>query len=90
MREQVPGSDGLQISYETMAKLQRQLAGNVRELRNFIERAVLLADSGNIDTRFIGGTRSVEQSGLEEESPIRVMPSESTPVGAIRIDYNAL
>lgn len=88
MIEQVPGSAGLQISYETMAKLQRHTwPGNVRELRNFIERAVLLADSGSIDTRFIGGTRSVEQSGLEEESPIRAMPGESTSVGAIRIDY---
>ena len=44
----------LQISFETMAKLQRHhWSGNVRELRNFVERAVLLTDGGHIDTRFI-------------------------------------
>ena len=38
-----------------MQKLQRHpWPGNVRELRNFVERAVLLADEGRIDTRFIG------------------------------------
>ena len=88
MREQVPTSDELQISYETMAKLQRHSwPGNVRELRNFIERAVLLADAGSIDTRFIGGTSRARSAELPTEKPIQALPGETTSVGAIRVDY---
>jgi DNA-binding NtrC family response regulator len=40
------------ISFDTMAKLQTYpWPGNVRELRNFIERALLLSDTGAIETR---------------------------------------
>ena len=82
-----------QVSWETMQKLQRyHWPGNVRELKNFIERAVLLADGNRIDTRFIGGDAAM---GLRQKEPPKVvaveharsMPGEETGTGAIAIDY---
>ncbi len=88
-----PGA-AFQINYETMAKLQRHAwPGNVRELKNFIERAVLLADDGPIDTRFIGGDVA---AGLRRVSPDAALdsadhavsvPGANTSTGAITVDY---
>jgi DNA-binding NtrC family response regulator len=49
------GRSGLGVSYATMERLKAySWPGNVRELRNFIERAVVLAnDSGQVDARFL-------------------------------------
>jgi DNA-binding NtrC family response regulator len=49
------GRSGLGVSYATMERLKSYpWPGNVRELRNFIERAVVLAnDSGQVDARFL-------------------------------------
>ena len=42
------------IAYRTMEKLKRhKWPGNVRELKNFIERAVLLAQGDTIETRYL-------------------------------------
>ena len=85
---------GFQINYETMAKLQRHAwPGNVRELKNFIERAVLLADGGDIDTRFIGGDaaaslrRVAPDPALAGADHATSMPGSNTSTGAITIDY---
>jgi DNA-binding NtrC family response regulator len=84
-----PGTAKFQISYETMQKLQRHAwPGNVRELRNFVERAVLLADQqGNWDTRFIGAESA---DGLRPASPpphgVAVSHGD-TSTGAIAVDY---
>ncbi|GMV42066.1 MAG: hypothetical protein AMXMBFR64_37820 [Myxococcales bacterium] len=48
-----PGAP-VQVSWETMRKLQGfPWTGNVRELRNFVERAALLSDTGRLETRFV-------------------------------------
>ena len=74
-----------QISWETMAKLQRhKWPGNVRELKNFVERAVLLADGGDIDTRFIGGRAGVSVSAAPHGQAVA---GASTSAGAITVDY---
>ena len=88
MRSQVPESGDFQISYETMAKLKKHpWPGNVRELKNFIERAILLADTGRIETRFISGPRIVASSDADVDGAIQSVPGETTSVGAMRVDY---
>ncbi len=48
------GRDDIDVSYKTMEKLKRhRWPGNVRELKNFIDRAVLLTQGDNIETRFL-------------------------------------
>jgi len=48
------GRDEVEVSYETMEKLKRhRWPGNVRELKNFVERAVLLTQGDEIETRFL-------------------------------------
>ena len=48
------GRDDVDIAYKTMEKLKRhRWPGNVRELKNFIDRAVLLTQGDNIETRFL-------------------------------------
>ena len=48
------GAAPIKLSYETMVKLQNHpWKGNVRELRNFIERTLILADTGMSDDVFL-------------------------------------
>ena len=48
------GRDDVDVSYKTMEKLKRhRWPGNVRELKNFVERAVLLTQGDEIETRFL-------------------------------------
>jgi DNA-binding NtrC family response regulator len=56
------GKQNLRIGYETMQKLQEHAwPGNVRELRNFVERAVALADeNGQVDERYLHPVRRPE------------------------------
>ncbi len=84
LRQETPGLGKLQISYETMAKIQRfHWPGNVRELKNFVERAILLADEGRIDTRFIGA----EQAAELRRAPAPPPTPETTSTGALHVDY---
>lgn len=58
--EKSPG-DEIGVSYATMEKLKRQpWPGNVRELRNFVERAVLLAQGDSLETKFLDVEAPVE------------------------------
>jgi DNA-binding NtrC family response regulator len=51
---EMAGRDGVDVSYKTMEKLKRhRWPGNVRELKNFVERAVLLTQGDEIETRFL-------------------------------------
>ena len=51
---EMAGREDVDISYKTMEKLKRHSwPGNVRELKNFIERAVLLAQGDTVETRFL-------------------------------------
>ena len=74
-----------------MAKLQRhQWPGNVRELKNFIERAMLLADGGNINTTMIGersGGRSPIDPAVAAGAHAKALAGDSTSTGAISVDY---
>ena len=92
LTSQLPqGTPHFQISYETMAKLQKYAwPGNIRELKNFIERAVLLADGSRIDTRFIGGSSPQVQShdpAAQAQAHAQAVPGENTHTGAIAVDY---
>lgn len=58
----------LNVSFQTMEKLKNyHWPGNVRELRNFIERAALLAASGEVDAKW-----------LPETSPQALHPTPSS------------
>jgi DNA-binding NtrC family response regulator len=58
--EKAPGEE-VDVSYSTMEKLKRQpWPGNVRELRNFVERAVLLAQGDSLETKFLDVEASVD------------------------------
>lgn len=60
----------LNVSFQTMEKLKNyHWPGNVRELRNFIERAALLAASGEVDAKW-----------LPETSPQALHPTPSTDI----------
>lgn len=62
------GLHELNVSFQTMEKLKAyQWPGNIRELRNFIERAALLAAGGEVDARW-----------LPESSPERARPAPTT------------
>ena len=51
---EMTGRGEVDISYKTMEKVkQHKWLGNVRELKNFIERAVLLAQGDTIETKFL-------------------------------------
>lgn len=51
---QQQGVDTLNVSFQTMEKLKSYgWPGNIRELRNFIERAALLAAGGEVDARWL-------------------------------------
>lgn len=55
----------LNISYETMTKLmQYPWYGNVRELKNFIERAVILTDSKELSAKFLSS--DIGEDGKEK------------------------
>ena len=48
------GAEEVAVSFETMERLQRHpWQGNVRELKNYVERAVLLSDQGRLETRHL-------------------------------------
>jgi DNA-binding NtrC family response regulator len=65
-------------SYETMTKLQRHpWPGNVRELRNFVRRALILSESGTLETRFIADgalARPAEAPAAGEDSSLGTIP----------------
>ena len=51
---EMTGREDVEVSYKTMEKLKRhRWPGNVRELKNFVERAVLLTQGDQIETRFL-------------------------------------
>jgi DNA-binding NtrC family response regulator len=56
----------MQVGFQTMEKLkQYPWSGNVRELKNFVERAAILSDGERVETRFL---RLNSQTGEGENS----------------------
>ena len=72
------GSEPVQVGYDTIVKLQKhRWPGNIRELRNFVERASMLTTGNRLETKFLlpptfGDTRSGEKPAADE-SPVRAM-----------------
>lgn len=65
----ITGGDQVVISEEAMTRLREYpFPGNIRELRNVLERAVLMADGGQILARHLA---------LEEEAPVLSAQLES-------------
>lgn len=60
------GKDMLQVSFATMEKLKRhRWPGNIRELKNFIERAAVLADGDRVETKFLKVGRPQHETPAE-------------------------
>ena len=82
---QLTGRTGVDIAYKTMEKLKRhRWPGNVRELKNFVERAVLLTQGDQIETKFLNsqeiptqetsvdmGSDSMAKTALDENLPFK-------------------
>jgi DNA-binding NtrC family response regulator len=52
------GARDVRVSFETMQRLQgHPWPGNVRELKNYVERAVILAEHGRLETRHLSTDR---------------------------------
>jgi len=82
---QMTGRTDVDIAYKTMEKLKRhRWPGNVRELKNFVERAVLLTQGDQIETKFLHspqmpatevapaqGSDSIAQVALDENLPFK-------------------
>lgn len=61
------GREDIDIAYKTMEKLKRhRWPGNVRELKNFVERAVLLTQGDEIETRFLSSNNFTPSEEPEE------------------------
>ena len=77
------GREDIDISYRTMEKLKRhRWPGNIRELKNFIERAVLLAQGDTIETRYLNTDEM--RADADEEA----MSQAAAPMAQMAIDEN--
>jgi DNA-binding NtrC family response regulator len=78
------GTKPIKISYDTMVRLQQHpWKGNVRELRNFIERTLILADTGVTDEVFLSDSVAPEV----RDDAVAVQASEGPILNlSVRID----
>ena len=61
--------DATPLSYETMARLKAHpWSGNVRELKNYVERATILAQDGGLDPSYLHTPRMPRQN--EDSAPV--------------------
>ncbi|MFZ4735786.1 MAG: sigma 54-interacting transcriptional regulator [Bradymonadia bacterium] len=73
-----PEGEPVQVSYETIIKLQKhRWSGNVRELRNFVERAAMLASGNRLETRYL----MPASAGHEPDAPLEAPNANVAPVG---------
>ncbi|MFO0744387.1 MAG: sigma 54-interacting transcriptional regulator [Myxococcota bacterium] len=62
----VAGASDVQVGWETMRRLQAHpWPGNVRELKNYVDRAVVLAEHGRLETRHLS-SRGMKQEVVQE------------------------
>jgi len=72
-----PEGEPVQVSYETIIKLQKhRWSGNVRELRNFVERAAMLASGNRLETRYL----MPASAGHEQDAPLEAPNANVAPV----------
>lgn len=65
------GKTDIEISYRTMEKLKRhKWSGNVRELKNFVERSVLLAADNEIETRFLNSNALPKERSSSDDGAV--------------------
>ena len=70
------GRGDIDIAYKTMEKLKRhKWPGNVRELKNFVERAVLLAQGDQLETRYLSGQQVPSE---DSEAEMGAVPMAQT------------
>jgi len=59
------GATDVQVGWETMRRLQSHpWPGNVRELKNYVDRAVVLAENGRLETRHLS-SRGLKNQAVE-------------------------
>ena len=69
----VPEDQKVEVGYDTIIKLQKhRWPGNIRELRNFVERAAMLATDNRLETRYLmppsfGDTQSARVGASNEQ-----------------------
>ena len=81
--EQLETDQKPEVSFETMNKLMKhQWSGNVRELKNYVDRAALLSGDGKMETRFLMPQTSAAKSTQESDSPT------SSGTSPLSIDFN--
>lgn len=86
----LPGGTGLRLSRAALKVLGAyDFPGNIRELRNILERGILLADDGIIDTRhlpdeLVGGDVKAPGAMDSRAMPMRVLPLETVETQYLR------
>jgi DNA-binding NtrC family response regulator len=64
----------IEVAYKTMEKLKRhRWPGNVRELKNFVERAVLLTQGDQLETKFLQAGEPTPESPEEAQNSASAM-----------------
>jgi len=68
--QRLPGGEGVQLSAEALEVLEGYaFPGNIRELRNFLERGILLADKGVIRVQHLPDFCHAEKPDRQAEHP---------------------
>jgi len=63
-------AEEVRVGFETMRKLQAHpWPGNVRELKNYVDRAVILADDGRLSTRHLSTDRLTDAGAQDTVDP---------------------
>jgi len=74
-----PGRPALTVSFETMARLQQHTwPGNVRELKNYVERAAVLSEDGEIAPQLISPV--ARDPGLARAQASELAAGDHVPV----------
>ncbi len=75
--QKITGHDHLRLTAQAEALLQRQhFSGNIRELRNLLERAVLLASSDQITEQLLLGCLDVDAMAAGEPADLHSLEAE--------------
>lgn len=85
--KRIEGGDAVQLSRAAIKQLQQyDFPGNIRELRNVLERSILLSDNAIIDTEQLTDIEPDRMPGEQENS---LLPSEFIPLKNLESCYLA-
>lgn len=80
---ELAGAEDVQVGFETMQRLQaHRWPGNARELKNYVERAVVLAEHGRLETRHLS------TQGMPDDAGVRAIPGGEGNVQMLAVDYD--